>query len=67
MPNLWREEMRVIRAIKAARGQDADDGISSLWWGIACMGGAMLWGLILPPSADARGHQRRAEATHGGA
>ena len=42
MRNIWREELAAIRAIKAARGNEARGGISLLWWAIAFIGGAMI-------------------------
>ena len=44
---LWSEELAAIRAIKAARGDEADVGIRGLWWVIACIASAMIWIAIL--------------------
>ena len=40
---LWKEGLAVIRAMKEARGDEADDGISLLWWGIACIVSGAMW------------------------
>jgi hypothetical protein len=45
--NLWRNEVAVIHAIDKEVGGGAGRGISGLWWRTACIGSAMLWGLIL--------------------
>jgi hypothetical protein len=47
MRNLWREELEVIRVIEEAGVGEADRGISIIWWAAACLGGGLLWGLVL--------------------
>ena len=47
MLNWWQEELAAIQAVREARGDEANGGISVLWWAIACIAGAMFWALIL--------------------